>query len=548
MSVNALFNIGRTALQASQLGLQVAGNNIANVNSPNYSRQDVVLQPGVMVNVGGVGSATGVEVTDVRRAYDAFLGFQLHAANAATEDYELRERIDNRMESVVYPSAESNIGLIMDDFFNGWQDLAMNPSGSAERQVVLARAEDLASNFRNSLNRFVEQEMRYSNDHLEMLRDEVNGLAAEIASLNREILRSQGQNMSRNDLLDRKDELLQQLSGYLDLTLFEQESGTVTVLISGGQPLVDGGNYYPLELDVDQDNNNFYNVEIRGHNITDSINNGKIKAVLEGRDKAVEIRKDLDLLAASLIKEVNLQHEAGRGLDGLDVGRPFFSDLNVTTRALATNQGTATVFDQAIVPGSLNLVTLDDYEIQITNSGANYVVTNTNEGTTAATGAYASLGVISFDGLSIRLTGAPVEGDVFRVSTTEGAARDIQVAISSIDEIAAAQTVAGLPGDNQNAIAMANLSSSQVLHNSTTTLSGHYQSIVGNIGAAAQDASRGRDAKEILVNSMEAHRDSISGVSLEEEEIRLIAFQHSYAAASRYMTAVDQMLEHLLMI
>jgi len=121
MSVNALFNIGRTALQASQLGLQVAGNNIANVNSPNYSRQDVVLQPGVMVNVGGVGSATGLEVTDVRRAYDAFLGFQLHAANAAMEDYELRERIYNRMESVVYPSAESNIGLIMDDFFNGWQ-------------------------------------------------------------------------------------------------------------------------------------------------------------------------------------------------------------------------------------------------------------------------------------------------------------------------------------------------------------------------------------------------------------------------------------------
>jgi flagellar hook-associated protein 1 FlgK len=459
MSINHLLDIGRSALQAAQFGLDVTGNNIANVNTPNYTRQRPVYAPGVTVSLGGgVSHGSGVSVEGVQRIYDALLGHQVYKTNSEWADYELREQTYRRVESVLYPSDETNLGRQIDEFFDALHDLANNPAGLAERQVVLTKAETLASHFR-SLHGSLEQEIRSTNTLLEGYRDEINRLASEIAALNKEIGRLQGPNYIPNEMLDRRDALIQELSGYVDPTVIEDERGLVTVLVSGGQPLVEGTASYTVDLVDDTSGGDFYRVTIRDVDITDSLQGGKIKGLLEAGEKMVGFQDDLDRLAAALIDQVNQVHTAGYDLDG--------------------------------------------------NPGVEFFI--------------------------------PVD-----VSDPEGLARQIQVNISDPRQIAAAQELAALPGDNRNALALAQLRDAKVMEGGTISFGGFYQSLIGRVGSAVQDATRTGEAKKAVYESMEQYKDSISGVSLEEEEIRLLAYQHAYQAAAKFMSVVDDLLEDLL--
>jgi len=547
MSFSALFNIGRTALQSSMMGMEVTGNNIANANTPYYSRQRIQQVTGLSVNIGGVQIGTGVEVADVQRIYDSFLGFQLYGAKSGQSDYQLRQQIYTRMESVIYPSDTSNLGLDMDEFFNKLHDVSLQPSGGSERLTVLGAGNQLIQTF-HSMHQSLEAESRYANVQLEGYRDKVNDIAEEIANVNKEIVRIQSGGSSPNSLLDQRDRLINELSEYVDVTVIEQDFGSVAILVSGRQSLVDGGDSYSLELELDADDHNFYKVTLQGSNLTDIIQGGKINAVLETRSQTAKSMDELNMLAAGLVKEFNLQHRAGYGLDG-QTGRDFFTALDLSVDPLQANTGSATVTTQQIPNHDLlSLDALDNYEIRFTDA-TTYDIVNTTDGTTVAAGqsytAGSSISFFSGIGLDVAISGAPAGGDVFRVSTTKDMAREIQVAITNTDYLAAAQDSASLPGDNQNVIALLALRDIKILNNSSTTLSGYYQNMVSDIGSLTMNAGQMKESKTVLYNSMEAYRFSVSGVSLEEEEIRLVAYQHSYQAASRYLSVVDEVLETL---
>ncbi len=547
MSVNHLYSIGRSALNAAQYGLEVTGNNVANVNTPNYSRQRVVYGPGVAVSIGGVPFGTGVSIEEVQRIYDPFLGYQTNNAHGAAEDYSLREQIYTRLESVLYPSDESNLGTLMDDFFNAWQDLSVNPSGTPERNVVLAKGEELTAAF-HSLNRSMQGEVDYANTLLEGYRDTVNGLSEQIARLNREILRSNSAHSAPNDLLDQRDGLLKELSGYLNVTVIEQESGAVTVLAAGGPALVEDGNVYSLELEEDDSGTGFYNPSVLGQDLTEEIQAGKIHGVLEAREELSRLQDGLDRLAASVVKEVNRIHGAGYDLNG-DTDRDFFQPLGVSASGLSTNQGGAGFTLREITDPAL--LTLDDYELRFTAADT-FDIINTTDGTTVASGlSYAAGSDIEFDGIHVVLSdvdGSPAAGDRFRISVTDGMARDIGMALEAPEQIAAAEDPDALPGDNRNALALADLRNAKVVNEGTTSLGGFYQSLVGDVGSLVSDAGRMADAKEVLYDSLEAYRQSVSGVSLQEEELRLLSFQNAFQAAARYLQVVDEMMDDLFEI
>jgi len=460
MSINHLLDIGRSALQSAQFGLDVTANNIANVNTPGYSRQRAVQAARESVSMGGNFYGAGVSVESVERIYDAFLGHEVYKANAEMMDYQMREQTYMRIESILYPSDETNLGSLMDEFFSAWQDLANNPAGSAERQMVLTKAEELAQNFR-SLHGSLEDEIQYSNTLLEGYADEVNRLASEIAVMNQEISRLEGMGSPPNDLLDRRDALIEELSGYLDPTVIEEQGGMVTVLVSGGQPLVQGNTSFTLDLAEDPDDHGFYRMSVRGTDITDSLQGGRMRGVVETREKMVEFQDALNQLASELVHEFNHLHTAGYDLDG-NLGQEFFTPID---------------------PGA-----------------------------------------------------------------TEDMARQIQVNIRDGNQIAAAQDPDALPGDNRNALAIAGLRDATVVDGSSTTFGGFYQSLVGEAGAEVQDAARKAEAGEAVYQSMMDYKNSVSGVSLEEEEIRLLAYQHAYQAAAKFMTVVEDLMDTLLAI
>jgi flagellar hook-associated protein 1 FlgK len=133
-------------------------------------------------------------------------------------------------------------------------------------------------------------------------------------------------------------------------------------------------------------------------------------------------------------------------------------------------------------------------------------------------------------------------------SATQDMAREIQVNIRDGDQIAAAQDPDALPGDNRNALAIAGLRDALVVDGGKTTFGGFYQSLVGRVGADVQDAARKAEAGEAVYESMMDYKNSVSGVSLEEEEIRLLAYQHAYQAAAKFLTVVEDLMDTLLAI
>jgi flagellar hook-associated protein 1 FlgK len=250
-------------------------------------------------------------------------------------------------------------------------------------------------------------------------------------------------------------------------------------------------------------------------------------------------------LAAELVREFNQLHTAGYDLQG-DLGLDFFAPLDVSVVIPSTNQGGAAATTQEILDPSL--LTLDDYEIRFTDS-SNYEIVNTTRGSVVGTGAYTSGGPIEFEGLRIVIedqTGGPAAGDRFEVSVAQDMARDIQVNVQDGSRIAAAQDPNAIPGDNRNALALAGLRDASVVDGGRTTFGGFYQSLVARVGAEVQDAARKADAGEAVYESMMDYRNSISGVSLEEEEIRLLAYQHAYQAAAKFLTVVDDLMDTLL--
>ncbi len=544
MSISHLLDIGRSALQAAQFGLDVTANNIANVNTPGYTRQRAVQAAHEPISIGKYIRGSGVAIEGAERIYDAFLGRQVINANSEMNDYQLREQTYSRIESILYPSEDSNLGTLIDEFFNSWQDLANNPVGTVERQMVLTRAEELASNL-NYLHGSLEEEIRHTNTVLEEHRDEVNRLASEIALLNKEIGRVENHGVAPNTLLDQRDALIQELAGYVDVNMIENQGGMVTVLVSGGQPLVDGTSSFTLDLIEDPDDHGFYRLSIRGTDITDSLEAGKMKGVVESRQKIVEFQDELNRLAAEFTREFNRLHTAGYDLDA-NLGLDFFAPLDANVVALSANQGGADVSLQEIIDPSL--LTLDDYEIRFTDS-SNYQIINTNQDTVVSTGTYTSGANIEFEGIRVALsnqTGPPAAGDTFRVSVTEDAAHMIQVNIQDTDQIAAAQDPNALPGDNRNALALAALRNETVVDGGSTTFSGFYQSLIGKVGSEVQNATRKAEAGEAVYEAAVDYRNGVSGVSLEEEELRLLAYQHAYQAAARFMTVVEELMDTLI--
>ncbi len=545
MSINHLLDIGRSALLTAQYGLDVTANNIANVNTPNYSRQRAVHTPRESVSLGGNLYGSGVEIQGVERVYDAFLGGQITKAYADLNDYQTREQAYMRVESILYPSEDSNLGGMIDDFFNAWQDLANNPAGSAERQMVLAKSEALAENFRD-LHGSLEDEIQSTNTLLEGYAGEVNRLASEIAQMNEKIGRVGDADSPPNDLLDRRDALIQELSGYLDPSVIQDDRGMVTVLVSGGQPLIEGNTSYTLDLRADPDNHGFYRVSVRGTDISDSLQGGKIKGLMEAREGMAAFQDDVNRLAAEFVLQLNQLHAAGYDQAG-NPGGEFFAPLDVNASSFSTNQGGAAAQSEEITDPSL--VTLDDYEIRFTDSNT-FDVVNTTRGTVVLSGrGYASGAAIDFDGLRVVLAdqgGTPAAGDRFRVSVTQDAAREMRVHIQDPGRVAAAQDPDALPGDNRNALAIADLRHATVVDGGKTTFPGFYQSLIGRVGSEVQNASRKADAGEAVYESMEAYRDSVSGVSLEEEQINLLAFQHAYQSAAKFMSVVEGLMDSLL--
>ena len=239
MTISSLLNIGQRALTASYSALQVTGNNVANANTPGYSRQSVELATAFSQQTGSGFFGKGVDVTTVTRAHSDFLTREATTSASLAAADEARSTQLQQLENV-FRTGEDGLGYAAQQLFNAFVDVSNKPQDAAARQVVLARVGDLASRFRTASDQLDSQQAGIAQD-LRTAVQSINALTTRIASLNQSIAQAQGTGHAPNELLDQRDSAIADLARIAQVTTVAAADGTVGVFLGGGQKLVLGG-------------------------------------------------------------------------------------------------------------------------------------------------------------------------------------------------------------------------------------------------------------------------------------------------------------------
>lgn len=541
-TLGSIFNSGKSALFANQKALSVTSQNLANVNTVGYSRQEVILEPTNPLNERPGQIGTGVQVSEVRRISNKFVESQVTVGRSNLGRLEAEGITLGRVETAFSDSEGTGLNKSLTELFGAVNDLTNQPQGRAERVMVLERAKILAQKF--SVTNTQLKDVRSSmNEEVSSIIQDINLIATQVADLNNQIARSELIGQQPNDLLDQRGRLINELAEKMDVNVFKDKAGQLNILVAGGRPLVEGERAASLQGLPNADNSGFQKVMFdpgtgSTFDITPFVSNGRMKALLEQRDTVLPgLIDQLDRLAAGVVNEVNQQHKLGFGLDG-STGLDLFSPISPTAIGATNNAGSATISATVSDPTAL---TFQPYELK--SSGGLYTLKNLTTGVSVS-GAGPSL---TLEGMTVTQTGgAPVEGDIFRVSAHQGLAGNIAVAITDPNKLAASSSLATTPGDNANALAIARIQDKSLSGLGGVTVQGFYTGFTGEVGSRSQSAQRRLDAEEIVQRQLVNLREEASGVSIDEEMTNLIKYQRAFEASARIITTTDQLFETIL--
>jgi flagellar hook-associated protein 1 FlgK len=457
--INGILSIAGQALVTQQQAIGVTSHNIANVNTPGYSRQRLVMNTNTSLDsvVGLMGS--GVSADEIERIYDRFLNAQINNETQEMGRWDAQKQSVESLEMLFNETYGSGLSEAMSEFWNSWQALTNNPSGPTERQILVTRAQILTSTF-NKLDSDLAQSQQDLDRSIQGTVADINELAAQLADLNQKIVSFETSTQSANDYRDQRELVLKELSELIDINPFEDANGAVSVLIVNGRPLVSGTALWQLSTETNASGlQDVVWVDDAGNsvNINNDIAGGKLKGWIETRDAVItDFLSRLDALAQTLMTQVNNLHQTGFALDQT-AGEVFFD-----------GSGTA--------------------------------------------------------------AGIEVNANI----------------VGNLDLIAAASDALTVPGDNRKAIEIANLQHQLVMSGNTATFSDYYSTLVRDVGNEVLKANSYHTHQSEMVAQLDNHRESISGVSLDEEMINLIKFQNAYAAAAKLVTAADELIKTVI--
>ncbi len=321
MSLSTLLNIGSRAMTASYASLQTTGNNIANVNTAGYSRQQVELSTAFSQQTGSGFFGKGVDVTTVSRAHSDFLTREAATTQSLAAADDARSTQLRNLESV-FRTGEAGLGYAAQTMFNAFVDVANKPADASARQVALARVGDLANRFRTASDQ-IDSIQRGVADGLRTGVAQVNALTSSIADLNTRIANVLGTGHAPNDLLDQRDAAISALSGLVQVSTVASADGSVGVFTGSGQKLVLGGVATALTTVADPFDPSKLQIAVKEGATTrpfpdGAIGGGALAGLLRVQNHdLVDARALIGQLASTITEQVNRQQALG-----LDLGNP----------------------------------------------------------------------------------------------------------------------------------------------------------------------------------------------------------------------------------
>jgi len=449
--MSGILNVATRALMANQTVLQTTGNNIANVNTPGYSRQSAVLETVQGQFTGGGYIGKGVSVATIQRTYSEFLTRQSTLAGAVASGDSVRAEKLKQLETL-FPGGKSGLGAAVNDMLNAFSDVASSPTDLTARTVALTRVSETASRMRSASASLDDLQAGVTQEITQKI-DAINSLATNIAAVNDQIARAKGLGQTPNDLLDQRDQLVRQINQYIQTTSIQADDGTVGIFIGGSQPLVLGTTVAQLALgddDFADPLNSKLNLIRNGVSIRideNMLGGGEVPGLLRFQNTDLaESRNLLGRLTLAVSTGMNEQHALGLDLNG-NVGGNLFTPtvLNTSSGNIFKPQAPAVV-NTGSAALTLNVAdaskfAASDYEINFTGAAVGSI-TRKSDGTVTAFGAVP----ITIDGLTIGVSPGAAAGDRFLLKPFSTSASNIRAEFSSPSSLAVASPVAGKMG------------------------------------------------------------------------------------------------------
>ena len=455
-----ILNIGTQALQANLVALQTAGNNIANVNTPGYSRQKVVLETVQGQFTGGGYIGKGVSVQTIQRNFDAFLTRQSTLASA-TQASDVTRSDYLKQLGTIFQGGKDGLGASINDMLNAFSDVASAPTDLTARTVALTRVDETARRMRAASLALDDLQNGISQSVKEKVTA-VNTLASNIAAVNGQIARAMGSGQPPNDLLDKRDQLIRDLNQYVQTTSIPADDGTVGVFIGGSQALVLGTEVAPVSIVKDDYGDPLKNklaVSRNGVSITldeNDLAGGSLSGLLRFQNSDLaEGRNLLGRLTLAVSTSVNNQHKLGLDLDG-KVGGDLFTPTTFGSSNIMQATGQAPGATLTLGISDLTKFVASDYQINFTGSTTGNA-TRVSDGKVTVFD-FATSNPLVIDGLQISQAGVAVAGDRFLIKPYSTAASNIAREFSTPRELAVSKPVAAaLSPTNKGSLALASL-------------------------------------------------------------------------------------------
>ncbi|MFJ2287485.1 flagellar hook-associated protein FlgK [Pseudomonas iridis] len=450
----SLLNIGMSGLSASQSSLATTGNNIANVDTAGYSRQQTVQGTKSSQQYGSVFIGTGTTLADVRRVYNSYLETQLHTAtslNSESASFLAQAKpLDGTLSDV-------NTGLtgVLQKFFTSMQGVSTSATDDTSRQSVLTGAQALTGRF-NSIAKQLNDQNTTINGSLSDMTAQVNKLANSIAALNQKIGEISTSGGAPNDLLDSRNEAVRQLSELTGAQVVERGT-SFDVYVGSGQPLVIGNTTNSLSTVPSKDDPTRMGIQMdRGSStidITSVINGGEIGGLLTYRKEVLDPSlNELGRVALVIADQINSQQAQGIDKNG-DFGAAIFNNINsaalISQRSIAQSGNSAGSGNLDVTIKDTGKLTTSDYQVTFT-SATDYSVKR-SDGTDMGTFSTNTTPPPVIDGFSLALKGGALSaGDSFKVTPTRNAAASIQTVLTDPKKIAAAGPLTGVASANNS--------------------------------------------------------------------------------------------------
>ena len=559
MSLFGSIQLANNALRANQVGLQVVGQNIANANTPGYIREEVNFQSAPTQRVGNLLLGLGVNVDGVVQKVDQFLEERLRGATSDAVSSDTQKQTFEQLEGLIAELGSTDLSTSLGNFFSSINEVLNQPESSSVRNLALLKGQTLAGDI-NRLAKRVGDLRSDVNDRVNNIANEINRLTENIRALNVRITEIEGGETSGSDavgLRDQRQVALTNLSKLIDIRVQEQASGSVTVQ-AGGDFIVFEGEAREIVVDPSSDRGlTVGKLVFEDSSAVLQAGSGELAGVMTSRDKILGTFLDsLDGFARTLAFEFNKVYSSGQGLNGyheltsefavsdataaLDAAGLSFTPVNGSFEIQVFNRKTG-VTQRTQITVDLNGL---DHDTSLTDLVSQLGAIN---GVSASIGPRGNLNIQSDSQDQEVAFGNDTSGllaalgvNTFFSGTTASSLGVNQTVIDDPSKFAISKN--GIGEDTANGVELAAFLDRALETQNGTTISGLYERLTADTTQASTVARSVAEGFKSFEESLRGQSLAISGVNIDEEAVKMLAFQRAFQASAKYIATLNELL------